>query len=328
MTIPEIPVLKAEARSALEYSRNQKNIALVYTAGLIGSSMVVLVLDYILSQMIADAGGLGNLGTRTILSSLQSMLPILQMLVLLGWNAGYALAVLQMIRRQNPDRTALTTGFSMFFPMLRCMLLEGMIYFNITILSFLLSAQIYAFTPWARELMQLLEPVLPAMLENPEAYVLEDALLRPALRKMLPMVLIFGALYLALSIPISYRLRFSTYCLVDAPRGGAMRAMYNSRMMLRRNCWKLFRVDLHFWWYHGLLAIASLIQMLPLMGFVLPFGFDATYYLCYGVYLAIVFGLYALVRNRVECTYVAAYEALREKPKENAVVLGNIFDMQ
>ena len=250
MTIPEIPVLKAEARSALEYSRNQKNIALVYTAGLVGSSLVVLVLDYILSQMIADAGGLGNLGTRTILSSLQSMLPILQMLVLLGWNAGYALAVLQMIRRQNPDRTALTSGFSMFFPMLRCMLLEGMIYFNIIILSFLLSAQIYAFTPWARELMQLLEPVLPAMLENPEAYVLEDALLLPALRKML-----------------------------------------------------------------------------PLMGFVLPFGFDATYYLCYGVYLAIVFGLYALVRNRVECTYVAAYEALREKPKENAVVLGNIFDM-
>ncbi len=327
MTIPEISVLKAESRSALVHSDHQKSIALVYTTGLVGSSVLVLVLDYILSQMIADAGGLGNLGTRTILSSLQSMLPILQMLVLLGWNAGYALAVLQMIRRQNPDRTALTSGFSMFFPMLRCMLLEAIIYFNITILSFFLSAQIYAFTPWAKELMLLLEPVLPAMMEDPTQVVLEAAILYPTMHKLLPMVLIFAVLYLALSLPVSYRLRFSTFCLVDAPRGGAMRAMHTSRMMLRRNCWKLFRVDLHFWWYHGLLAIASLIQMLPLMGFVLPFGFDATYYLCYGVYLAIVFGLYALVRNRVECTYVAAYEALREKPKENAVVLGNIFDM-
>ena len=132
---------------------------------------------------------------------------------------------------------------------------------------------------------------------------------------------------LVLFLPVSYRLRFSTFCLVDAPRAGAMHAMHTSRVLLRRNCWKLFRLDLHFWWYHGLLAVASLIQMLPLMGFVLPVGSDATYYLCNGVYLAIVFGLYAAFRNRIECTYAAAYDALREKPKANSVVLGNIFDM-
>ena len=328
MTIPEISVLKAESRRGLDQSVHQQNIALVYSAGLVGSAVLVLILDYFLSEMISGTGGLGNLGTRTILSTLQSMLPILQMLVLLGWNAGYALSVLQMIRRQQPDRNTLASGFSLFFPMLRCMLLEGILYFNLAIISFFLSVQIYSFTPWAKELMQLLEPVLPAMMEDPTQVVLDAAVLYPGMQKLLPMVLIFAALYLVLALPVSYRLRFSTFCLVDAPRGGAMRAMHTSRMMLRRNCWKLFRIDLHFWWYHGLLAIASLIQMLPLMGFVLPVGFDATYYLCYGIYLAVVFALYVLARNRVEGTYAAAYEALREKPKENAVVLGNIFDMQ
>ena len=328
MTIPEISVLKAESRRGLDQSVHQQNIALVYSAGLVGSAVLVLIMDYFLSEMISGTGGLGNLGTRTILSTLQSMLPILQMLVLLGWNAGYALSVLQMIRRQQPDRNTLASGFSLFFPMLRCMLLEGILYFNLVIISFFLSVQIYSFTPWAKELMQLLEPVLPAMMEDPTQVVLDAAVLYPCMQKLLPMVLIFAALYLVLALPVSYRLRFSTFCLVDAPRGGAMRAMHTSRMMLRRNCWKLFRIDLHFWWYHGLLAIASLIQMLPLMGFVLPVGFDATYYLCYGIYLAVVFALYVLARNRVEGTYAAAYEALREKPKENAVVLGNIFDMQ
>lgn len=328
MTIPEISVLKAESRRGLDQSVHQQNIALVYSAGLVGSAVLVLILDYFLSEMISGTGGLGNLGTRTILSTIQSMLPILQMLVLLGWNAGYALSVLQMIRRQQPDRNTLASGFSLFFPMLRCMLLEGILYFNLVIISFFLSVQIYSFTPWAKELMQLLEPVLPAMMEDPTQVVLDAAVLYPGMQKLLPMVLIFAALYLVLALPVSYRLRFSTFCLVDAPRGGAMRAMHTSRMMLRRNCWKLFRIDLHFWWYHGLLAIASLIQMLPLMGFVLPVGFDATYYLCYGIYLAVVFALYVLARNRVEGTYAAAYEALREKPKENAVVLGNIFDMQ
>ena len=34
-----------------------------------------------------------------------------------------------------------------------------------------------------------------------------------------------------------------------------------------------------------------------------------------------------LLRSRVELTYLAAYEKLREKPKSSGVVLGNIFDM-
>ena len=88
MTIPEISVLKAESRRGLDQSVHQQNIALVYSAGLVGSAVLVLIMDYFLSEMISGTGGLGNLGTRTILSTLQSMLPILQMLVLLGWNAG------------------------------------------------------------------------------------------------------------------------------------------------------------------------------------------------------------------------------------------------
>ena len=327
MTIPAISQLKAEARSALEQNRDQKQTALVYSAVLVGSSVLVLLLDYLLSRMISGMGGLSNLGTRTILSSLQTMLPIAQSLALLGWNAGYFLVILKLLRRQDPDRKTLSSGFSLFFPMLRCMLLEGFLYFNIAFLSFFLSVQIYSFTPWAKAMIQTLEPVLPAMLENPEGFVLDASMLDSVLKGILPMMLIFSVLYLVLFLPVSYRLRFSTFCLVDAPRAGAMHAMYTSRVLLRRNCWKLFRLDLHFWWYHGLLAVASLIQMLPLMGFVLPVGSDATYYLCNGVYLAIVFGLYAAFRNRIECTYAAAYDALRERPKANSVVLGTIFDM-
>ena len=328
MTIPEISALTAGSTSALEHSRHQKSIVLVYSAVLTGSSVLVLLLDYILSRMIADTGGLSALGTRSILFTLQAMLPIVQFLVLLGWDAGYSMAMLKMIRQEHPDQRTLSSGSSLFFPMLRRMLLESMIYFNILMVSLLLAGQIYTFTPWAKDLMQILEPVLPDILNDSTQVVLEDALVLPALQAMLPMVLIFGILYLVLFIPISYRLRFSTFCLVDGPKAGAIRAMAASRMMLRGNCLRLFRIDLHFWWYHGLLAIASLIQMLPMMGLTLPLGFDLTYYLCNGVYLLMVFGVYVLARNRVECTYAAAYESLRERPEENAVVLGNIFDMQ
>lgn len=328
MTIRDYSVLKQEARDSLDRCGTQKKLALVYTGVLVGISLLMTVLDYILVQMISGTGGLSNLGTRTILSTLQTMLPVVQMLVLLGWNAGYILSVLKTIRRKSADEHTLVSGFSLFFPMLRAMLLEGMIFFNIAFLSFFLSAQIYAFTPWARELVGILEPVLPAMMENPSELVLDETVLMGMLGAMLPMLLIFCGLYFVLAIPVSYRLRFSTYCLLDAPRAGAIRAMAASRRLMRGNCFRLFRIDLRFWWYHGILALASLIQMLPLMGFLLPQGFDFTYYLCYGVYLTIVFAVYAFARNRVECTYAAAYDGLLEKPKDNAVVLGNIFDMQ
>lgn len=328
MTIRDISALKQDSRDALDRCGSQKQIILLHTAGLVGMSVLLTICDWVLSDMISGTGGLSNLGTRTILSTLQSMLPIVQMLILLGWNAGYFLSVLKISRRKPAEGRTLLSGFSLFFPMLRTMLLEGLIYFNITFLSFLLSMQIYMFTPWAQDLVEVMEPMLPAILDSTAPIVMDEALLIPAMKAMLPMVLMFAAIYFLLYIPVSYRLRFSTFCLIDAPRGGAMRAMATSRRILHRNCWQLFRIDLRFWWYHGILAIASLIQMLPLLGVQLPQGYNFTYYLCYSAYLAIVFMVHVLARNQVECTYAAAYETLREKPQEHTVVLGNIFDTQ
>ena len=327
MTIRNRPGLKQAAREALQSCDAQGRIVLIHTAVLVGLSLLLTAADTVLAEMISGTGGLGNMGTRTILSTFQSMLPIVQMLALLGWNAGYTLTTMKIIRRERAGTSNLMEGFSLFWPLLRCLMLEGLIYFGVTMISFFLAMQIYLFTPWARELVEILEPVLPSMLSN-TVPVLDDALLMPALKAMAPMLLIFGGLYFLMSIPISYRLRMNLYCLIDAPRAGALRAIGTSRRIMRRNCFALFKLDLSFWWYHGLLALLSVVQMLPLLGLPLPLSYDAQYYICYGVYLAGTFAVYVLARNRVEVTYAAAYESLREKPEEHAVVLGNIFDMQ
>ena len=326
MTIRDTAALRHFSRDALAQSPTQRTVALVYTGVLVGLSLLVTAGDYLLEQMISETGGLSNLGTRTVLSTVQSMLPILQMLLMLGWNAGYFTAVLKFSRSEQADGNTLKSGFSLFFPMLRAMLLEGLIYFALCFLSFYLSMQIYMFTPWAQDLVEVMEPILPSVLSGGTP-VLEDAMVLPALQAMAPMFLIFGALYFLLSVPVSYRLRMSTFCLIDAPKAGAMKAMATSRRIMHRNCFQLFKLDLSFWWYHGLLALASGIQMLPMLD-LLPMDYDAAYYLCYGIYLAIVFAVYALARNRVETAYAAAYETIREKPQEpTQVVLGNIFDM-
>lgn len=327
MTIRDISGLKQDARQALDACSGQKQTVFVYTAVLVGLSLALSAADFILTEMISGTGGLGNLGTQTILSTLQAMLPIVQLLLLLGWNAGYAVAVLRITRRQHADHRTLTEGYSLFWQMLRAMLLEGMVYFTLTMLSFYLSMQIYMFTPWARELAILLEPALPGILST-GTLVLDDALFVPAMKLMAPMLLIFSLVYFAFSIPVSYRFRMSTFCLIDAPQAGALNALRTSRRIMRRNCFQLFKLDLSFWWYHGLMALATGIQMLPLTNLI-PLDFDLVFYLCYGAYLALISLVYVFLRNRVEVAYAAAYETLREKPKEpqNQVVLGNIFDM-
>ena len=185
---------------------------------------------------------------------------------------------------------------------------------------------LYMFSPWANDLIALVEPMLPSILSSTPP-VLEDAMVMPVMEAMIPMLVIFAVLYAVIAIPISYRLRLSTYCLIDLPRPGALRAIGTSRKIMRGNCLQLFKLDLSFWWYHGLLMLASAVQMLPLLGLPLPLSFDAQYYLFYALYLVMVSAIYLLLRNRVETAYAAAYDAIREKPQENAVVLGNIFDM-
>ena len=327
MTIRDTAALRQHARTALENTPVHRRIAYVYTAVMVGLSLALTLADYVLTELISGTGGLGNMGTRTILSTLQSMLPILQTLVLLGWGAGYSISVLKIARGEYADADTLKSGFSLFFPLLRMMLLEGAIYFGLCMLSFYLSFQIYMFTPWALDLMEIMEPMLPSIL-NTAAPVIEEAAMIPMMKAMAPMLLIFAGFYFLLAIPMGYRLRMRTFCLIDNPAMGALRAIATSRRIMRRNCFQLFKLDLSFWWYHALLAIATAIQMLPMTDLI-PLDFDLVFYLCYGVYLALISVVYVFLRNRVEVAYAAAYETLREKPAEpqNQVVLGNIFDM-
>lgn len=327
MTIRDTAALRQHARAALANAPAQRRMIGTYTLVTVGLSLALTLGDYILSEMISGTGGLGNLGTRTILSTFQSMLPILQMLILLGWNAGYSMAVLKISREEYADANTLKSGFSLFFPMLRTMLLEGAIYFALCMLSFWVSFQIYMFTPWAMDLMEIMEPMLPSILSTAEP-VIDEALLLPMMKAMAPMMLIFAGIYFLLAVPMGYRLRMRVFCLIDNPRAGAIRAIATSRRIMRRNCFQLFKLDLSFWWYHGLMALATGIQMLPLTDLI-PLDFDLVFYLCYGAYLALISVVYLFLRNRVEVAYAAAYETLREKPKEpqNQVVLGNIFDM-
>ena len=112
---------------------------------------------------------------------------------------------------------------------------------------------------------------------------------------------------------------------------GHLSALRTSVQMMKRNGFRLFKLDLSFWWYYGLIALATCISygdvILPMVGISLPFNDTVAFYLFYFLYLIMLFAVYFFLRNPVEVAYAKVYDSLLDKPADNGVVLGNIFDM-
>lgn len=329
MLIPSVQELKSDAAHAMQRAREPRYVILSYAGITVVIAAVLTVLNAWLSSQIEGTGGLANFGIRSILSTAQSALPVIQSVVLMCLEFGYFHAVLRLSRGQYADHTDLKVGFRRFGPILRLSFLQYSLIFVVATLVFYLSMQIFLLTPWSAPLVELLMPIAEAGADA--VALLDEATLNAAFTKMIPLFVLFAVLCCVVLIPLSYRLRMAVYVLLDDPQGKAMRAVRTSSRLMRRNGLRLFRVDLSFWWYHLLVALAGLVSyadvLLPMAGVELPFSSEVGFYLFYFLYLTMLFAIYYFLRNTVEITYAKAYDAIRDKSVDDGVVLGNIFDL-
>ena len=80
--------IKDFASRRLEDSASQKQIVLIYVALALGLTALVTVLNHVLDLQIENFGGLSNLGKKTMLSSVQSMLPLAQSILTMCLDVG------------------------------------------------------------------------------------------------------------------------------------------------------------------------------------------------------------------------------------------------
>ncbi len=324
MKIPHYQELKQRTDSALKVGREPKKTILAYAGIITVMGLLVCILTVLLDGQIANTGGLANMGSRSILSTVQTLLPLAQSVLLMCLEMGYISAAMRLSRKQYADHMELRSGFRLFPPALRLSLLQMIIYFSILMLVTTLVVNLNITLPF-------LVPLLEALVPIKESFTFYENLTAVSIMMLLGWILTALVLFALIAIPLSYRYRMANYCLVDQPRAGAIAALRSSWRMMRGNCFRLFKVDLHFWYYYLATFLASFIcygdQFLPLVGIQLPISETVAYILFYAIYLGIQFFLYYRFRNRVEMTYVAAYDALRPQEDTGGVVLGNIFDM-
>lgn len=304
--------LKNAACNALADAAPQpRKLILLHTGIILLVSLVLMAVHALIDQKIGQTGGLSGLGTRSILTTVQTVLQYAQILLLPFWEAGYLFATLCWHRRRATGPSTLTEGFRRFGPILRLSLLESIYYFAIATGSAYLASFLFMLSPWSGGFMESFEQ----MLSDPgfqDGNIPIDGYFSDV--DILPMLILFAVVFLIAVAPTFYRFRMTRYAILDGNRKGAFAAVRISTILMRGNRIALFKLDLSFWWFYLLDALVSVIcygdLLLPLFGVSLPWSASVNYLIVTLVYSVCQLALYTWRRNQVQTTYAAVYDSL------------------
>lgn len=320
MAIRDRRGLKQEAQRLLNASGKQaQRLVLIHTAVALGVSALLTVINFILTRQIDGTGGLAGMGTRSVLSTAQSVLELAAMIVMPFWQVGLLKSILLLVRSEDAQPASLLEGLRRFGPVLRLNLLRGALFAGIGMFCVYFAAGIFMMTPWSAPLVAAMEPLMTQTdLSYEEAMTIMEAMEPVMETATLPLMLIFGALLALFAVPIFYRLRMADYLILDESGTGALAAMGQSMRLMRRKGTALFSLDLSFWWFYALEILTACVGygdvLLPQMGVALPVSEDAAFFLFFFLHIVCQLGLYLFAKAKVEMTYGVFYENLEKTP--------------
>ena len=332
MNLGNLREIKNRSEERLRQSASQQKIVMIYAALTLGLMLLVTVTNYVLGLQMDNFGGLSNLGKRTMLSSVQSMLPVVQSLVIMCLDLGYLAAMLRIARGMYTSPQTLRLGFDRFWLLLRCGIFKGLIMTGVTFVSMYLGIMIFVLTPFSKAAVEIIAPIISQVSLLNTEIVIDDVTYGLLMEAMLPAFGICGVLLLILGGPMYYNFWMVNYIIIEKPAIGAMMALRESKKMMKGHRLQLLKLDLSFWWYYLATGVAMVICygdiLLPMLGLELPVPEVDSFFGFYVLYLAVSFGVHFFLRNRVEVCYGLVYDAVKpEEKQDGGVVLGNIFQM-
>ncbi len=320
MNLSDRKGLKKIADSRLsEASYNPHRLMLLHTGASLGASLLIAIVSYILQQKIAATGGLSGIGLRSILTTAQSFLQLVLILLAPFWEIGFIYAAIRLARGQTASPEDLISGFRQFGPVLRLKLLQLFLYSSLAMPCMYVSLGIFGATPLSADFQALMMPALEQAMEMGQQIPVDAAAMEEMARTMIPLIPIFLIVYLAVLLPLFYRLRMAEYMIMDGNKS-ALRAMVESWRMTRKKAGALLHLDLSFWQFYVLLGLISVLaygdKLLEALGVALPISEDGAYFLFYAIYILGTLAIYWCFGARLHTTYALAYETLCTPPED------------
>ena len=326
--------LHAVAADRLEKARDLPKIALIYGGIVVLSSLFSATVSFFIGQQINNFGGLQNMGTRSILATIQNILPLVIQMVLMALELGFLNVMVRTARGQYASPQSLKLGFDRFWLLFKTTLLESGVYCIALMGSFYLSSQIFMITPLSKGFRELVTPMVETGSSFNPMLMMDDADIVARLSlSMVPLLILMTVVAIAVILPLSYRYRMVNYLVIDKPGIPATLALGESWRMMKHNCVKLFKVDLSLWWYYVALVLGVLLcygdMLLPLVGINLSMPASLSYFVFLILYLLVNLAIILFLRPRVEVTYALCYDAIRpqDSPQTGGAVLGSSFNM-
>lgn len=313
MDLHDRRALKTAARNSLAAAPyDPVRLILIHTGISIGLSLLCTIIDYVLNLQIQNTGGLGGLGTRSILSTARSVLQVIVSLGLPFWEAGYCFATIKIVRGKEANPASLLEGFRRFGPLLRGMMLQSIIYIAVLILCFTVGSRIFLLTPLSDPFYEIMQTIpIESTLYGPEL-LMDEATATAIAKTYIPMLVIVAVLFLIVYVVLSYRFRFVNYLLLDYPGMHAREALRLSGYYLRGNKLALFKLDLSFLWFYVLSVAVALLAygdyVLAYLGIPLPVSGGVAFFAFLVVSLVGLGLLFIRFRNQVEVTYARFYD--------------------
>lgn len=323
MSIPSAKYLKKKASNRLQSGNDPKKVVLVYAGIVALSSLVVTVVQDLLDSQISQTGGIQNIGTRSMLTTADTVLTIAQLLLVMCLTLGYTGSMLRIARGQYASPNSLKAGGERIWVLLRTRLLQMLIMTAAAFALCFLVINVCLLTPLSNRVIAVMGTV------SAEALLADDLALMGLYSAMLPIMLIYLVALVPLLWYFSCTYRMVDYLLIDRPQLGAFGVLRESRRMMQGNMKMMLRVDLSFWWYYLLQALVSVLVYLNMV--LAPFAIglppEVLYWGTVVLYLAADFALRYFFSNKVAVTYALFYDSLCPKQEQSGAVLGNIFQM-
>ena len=121
-TLNRYALKETAAQRLAQATYDPQRLVLLHTGAVVALTLVLSAINYILQLQISDAGGLSGLGTRTVLSTIQMLLQLGQLVLLPFWQFGLIHAALRICRQEEATPDTLLGGFRRFGPLLRLMM--------------------------------------------------------------------------------------------------------------------------------------------------------------------------------------------------------------
>lgn len=323
MSIPSAKYLKKKASNRLQSGNDPKKVVLVYAGIVALSSLVVTVVQDLLDSQISQTGGIQNIGTRSMLTTADTVLTIAQLLLVMCLTLGYTGSMLRIARGQYASPNSLKAGGERIWVLLRTRLLQMLIMTAAAFALCFLVVNVCLLTPLSNRVIAVMGTV------SAEELLSNGLALIALYSAMLPIILIYLVALVPLLWYFSCTYRMVDYLLIDRPQLGAFGVMRESRRMMQGNMKMMLRVDLSFWWYYLLQALVSVLIYLNMVLALFAIGLppEVLYWGTVVLYLAADFALRYFFSNKVAVTYALFYDSLCPKQEQSGAVLGNIFQM-